>query len=224
MKGHHEVAAELKELNVSLLESMGKDIFSLPDDYFAQFPGTVSDIVRCAQITASLPNELPFELPDNYFEQFPASVQQRLLAVAADDEISGLSPLLAGLKGKIPLEAPAKSYFDKGLMPPRTIEMPVVVHQVKWMRWAAAAAVLCIFSMGGFRFLEVPAPNATTDASIQTALASIPDAEIQQYLSLNIDAYDIYSLSDSRDNVSSEERLLNSISDKEIEKILENEY
>lgn len=224
MKSHHEITAELKELNVSFPEDVRKEVFSLPDGYFEAFPTTVLDAVRTEGLAASFPDKMPFALPENYFEQFPNKVRQRLLAVSADDEISELSPLLAGLREKMPLEAPAESYFEHNPTPRRTIEMPVAVHKVKWMRWAAAAAVLCIFSLGGFRFLETPTPNATTNASIQAALASIPDADIQQYLSMNMDAYDIYSLSDSRSNTASEENLLDGISDKEIERILENDY
>lgn len=229
MKGHHEITEELKALNASFPESVQKDVFSLPDGYFEQFAATVLDAVRSERLTASFPDELPFALPENYFEQFPGKVRQRLLAVNADDEIFELSPLLAGLKGQMPLEAPVKKYFENNSLIPhaRTVQMPVVsavVHKVKWMRWAAAAAVLCIFSLGGFRFLEIPRSNAVKETSVQAALASIPDAEIQQYLSLNMDAYDIYTLSGSRSSTASEERLLNGISDKEIEKILEDEY
>lgn len=224
MKGYHEITKELKELNVFFPEDARRGVFSLPDSYFETFSATVLDAVRSEQLAASFPDEVPFDLPKNYFEQFPDKVQQRLLDVSADAEISELSPLLTGLKDKMPFETPVKNYFDKMPTPPRTIEMPTAVHKVKWMRWAAAAAVLCIFSLGGSRFLETPTPNAVTDASIRAALASIPDADIQQYLSMNVDAYDIYSLSDSRSNTVSEENLLNGISDKEIEKVLENEY
>lgn len=222
MKRHHEITTELKGLNVSFPEDMEEPIFSLPDGYFEQLAESLLTIVQTEQVAATFPDALPFDLPENYFEQFPDKVLQGLMTVSADDEISTLSPLLAGLREKMPFEVPTESYFNQKNIPTRTIAMPALVPKVKWMRWAAAAAVLCIFSLGGFRFLQTPTADA--NPSIQAALASIPDADIQQYLSLNMDAYDFYSLSDGRSNTATEEELLNEISDTEIESILENGY
>lgn len=226
---------ELKDLLVSFTAGVDGQIHFISNDYFLHFPEQILEMIQVNQFAQNLPKELPFALPAGYFDSFYDQLKEKLLLVSAQEEIEALSPLLAGLKNKSTFELPVNNYFDR--LPEKAkdskkenaaITLPhPAIQRIKWMRWVAAAAVLCIFSIGGISFFSRSNSSGISDQSIQAALASIPDAAIQQYLNNNMDTYDLYSsISDKDINYQispKEEKMLNTISDDEIEKILESQ-
>jgi len=69
------------------------------------------------ELNSTLPSDVKpvFSVPEGYFENFAASVLLKLkeeeAAVSAADELTSLSPLLAGLSKKMPYDVP-QNYFN----------------------------------------------------------------------------------------------------------------
>jgi hypothetical protein len=71
-------------------------------------------------LNSSLPSEVnsgPYAVPDGYFDEFAATVLARIKgsqSLTAAEEISQLSPLLAGISRSMPFELPA-GYFQSNI-------------------------------------------------------------------------------------------------------------
>lgn len=231
MNVHDDIIKELKEMSVCFPEKTEGKVFSIPDGYFQEFPNEMLEQVRCAKAEANLTKVLPFYLPQGYFESFAEKVKEKWLSIPADEETEMLSPLLAGLRDKPTYARPEESYFDVTIPASNVVPLSDGLHpgerRIKWMRWVAAVAVICILSIGGAAFLSNSSSQEVgfPENNIQVALAAIPDEVILQYLNDNMDTYELYSNVPEQSSTiqisADEEQLLNSISDKEIEQMLE---
>lgn len=230
MNVHEDINRELKEMGVCFPERVGGRVHSRPDNYFRNFPEEMLEQVRCAKTEAGLSKKMPFSLPEGYFDNFEAILKEKWLQIPAAEETEMLSPLLAGLKDKSTYTHPEENYFEVIIPSSNVVPFPSEEphpgeRRIKWMRWVAAVTVVCILSLGGFTFLNSGSQAALPENNIEAALASIPDEVIQQYLNDNMDTYDLYSnVTEQPSTVQispNEEELLRGISDKEIERILE---
>lgn len=223
-QNNKEISQEHEELQLSFPAGLSSHLLALPADYFVKLPAQILEAVQVEITLARLPKQLLFLVPNSYFNNLADTINQRLLAIPAAEEITELSPLLAGLKGKLPFERPEQ--FKEQNRKARLIEFPIekrAEQRIKWTRWVAAAAIVCILSLGGYNFISQPIASNQYDASIQAALAQIPEQAIRQYLDNNMDDYDAYSLNANSIKISRRDQAtLNSLSDKEIEIILEN--
>jgi len=118
-----------------------------------------------------------------------------------------MSPLLASLRKENAFTVPDQ-YFQAGNIiqlarqqeaKPKTVQHPAV-KSITWARWAAAAAVMAIFTLGGMHFLTGNA-GSTGKTDFQESLAKIPDAKIKDWLASNMDESDINSLGSSIANI-----------------------
>lgn len=214
--------------------------YDLPEGYFDHLSGQVLTLARENKaITedsrhpwADDTRHNPYQVPEDYFTGF---AQQLMAKISGEDEtvteeIAHLSPLLAGLQKAQPFALP-KGYFNGEAFSRqvqeqqeqnRIVEHPSV-RSIKWARWAAAAAVIAIFVLGGLHYL-VPGTPMTEKASFQKALAQIPEQSIREWLSNNMDEFDVNSLGGSVSNIKTvSSPSLNGISEQEIRDYLENE-
>lgn len=216
------------------LDFSKENAFSVPDGYFDQFAERVTNQAIAADriINGDIPwannsRELPFEAPQpQYFENFVAELEKRLFR--SEEEIEELSPLLSELKKTQPLAMPS-GYFENnqlGKVKPeakpaaKVIEHPAV-KSMRWSTWAAAAAVLIIFSIGGWQFLG---DAAVSKPSIEQRLAQVSNTQIQNYIDNHIEEFDINMLENSvsqsaKSNIGA--NVLSNISDEEIEAYLD---
>jgi hypothetical protein len=190
--------------------------FQVPVNYFENLSGHI--LRKTSEMRAitdgdmalfgHVPSGNPYHIPENYFSTLEQNIYQKLgLSANAAEEMEYISPLLASLKDKPTYEAPAtyfNAFYFSEKIQTKTIECKTVEHpsakSIKWARWAAAASIICIFSLGGIRFLNsnlAMNPNAEFEQS----LSKIPDAKIQAWLSNNLDESDINNLKSSLGNV-----------------------
>lgn len=235
-----EMTAIIKMMNSEavLPDSLkAEQAYAVPDNYFAQLPESLLARVKAADLVIhegvySWDNAArinPYDLPQNYFAAFEAALFDRVFqpALSADAELEQLSPLLAGLKQQQVFDVPA-GYFQtevtahKAPVVPKVIEHPST-KSIKWARWAAAAAVLFIFSLGAFRMFGPEAAN--TKPTFQQSLARIPSDSIREWLSTNMDEEDINNMGSSITgmNVLNTNMVLKGFTDKEIEQYIEAE-
>ena len=205
-----QVLADIKasgsetELNIGLEKTMP---FDVPGNYFETFGiGILNKIQHMNKIVEgqvplfeAVPPTNPYQLPENYFDTFHQNIIGKINAdtISSPEELKTISPLLATLKDKVSYVAPM-AYFDEidfsEKIQVKTIETKVLEHpavkSIKWARWAAAASIVLIFSIGGLRFLGSDM-NMSEDQRLEQSLAKIPDAKIQEWLSNNLDESDI---------------------------------
>lgn len=198
------------EFNISA-ERMGP--YSVPADYFEQFGSSLLQKIKNTEAIVEskyqsfdgIAGKETYQLPDGFFASFEQSLYKKLGIQQENEmeETETISPLLASLKDKTSYKAP-ETYFNaidfSEKIQSKTIERKVVEHpsvkSIKWARWAAAASIILIFSVGGFRFLS--SNNAvSSEAKFEKSLAKIPEYQLREWLSNNLDETDVYSLSAS---------------------------
>lgn len=206
------------ELNPTLNNALTKStLFDVPENYFDALSNNILSKIHArdaiiegnVQIFKSVSAENPYHLPENYFESLSRNVFDRIVSddIVSSEEIESISPLLATLKHKNSYETP-DTYFNAidfaEKIQVKTIETKVVEHpavkSIKWARWAAAASIILIFSVGGAKFLGTNSASVNPDQKLEQSLAKIPDAKIQEWLANNIDEIDISSLQGTASN------------------------
>lgn len=201
--------------------------YSVPESYFKTFINQLLARLSGEESDAGLPltlldttglKRLPYGIPEHYFQD----LDKQLLAKIQDNagkETEFLSPLVAGLRDKPTFEVPA-GYFERPKAKILTFTK-TAEQSIKWTRWAAAAAIIFIFSLGGWKFLNTSG-SIDSKADFQQVLAQIPDADIQEYLNYTLNDYETLALSKktyTQDPVT--QKMFEGISDQEIKEYLE---
>jgi hypothetical protein len=83
MKIQDEIQAELRAIGVDFgMRRAEQRVFCIPENYFLDFPGKITELIRWAESTEdpklSLPETSVFEVPEGYFENFGQALQARL--------------------------------------------------------------------------------------------------------------------------------------------------
>jgi hypothetical protein len=215
--------------------------FAVPSNYFDELSQQISLKIKAMDsivhqgeyIWQDKEKKNPFAVPEGYFAGFEAQLLNRISKeeVEAKHEIESISPLLASLKQERTFTVP-ENYFNTEVFThqvkqqeakAKVIQHPAV-KSITWARWAAAAAVMAIFTLGGFHYL-IPSSEVSSEPSFEQSLAKIPDTKIQEWLSNNMDESDINNLGGSIANINTitTSHTLNSFSEKEIQDYLETE-
>jgi len=201
MQGIKAIEAEELRLPVS-----SSNPFSVPEGYFEGFPQKIllyakSEERAFINLLNSLPKDMPFVVEEGYFESVTQGIFKKLNLSNEDvesAEIEILSPLLTSLRDKTAFEIP-EGYFEQPRQKTIAFKQMTAQKSIKWMRWAAAAMVVCIFSLGGWQFLNVKTAPANNYASVNQRINNIPDAEIQEYLNASLNDYEVAMLAQSMD-------------------------
>ena len=167
-----------------------------------------------------LPKQIPFGIPENYFASFEVELFQKcnIQHIQEEEDEVVLSPLLAGLRHQQVFEIP-EDYFVKPQQKTVAFKPRTAQRSIKWMRWAAAAMVVAMFSLGGWQFLNNNTVNQNGNyAIVKQGVAQIPDAEIQEYLNANLSDYDVSMLAQ---NIDWKDNALDGISKDDIKDYLE---
>jgi len=198
------------EFNIAI-EKTGP--YSVPEGYFEQFGNKVlNKIKNIDSITESKIQSFDnaarmetYQLPTDFFASFEQDLFKKIgiRSENAVQETAAISPLVASLRDKPSYKVPEKYFNANDLsekVQTKTIERKVVEHpsvkSIKWARWAAAASIILIFSIGGFRFLS-PHSALSSEAKFEKSLAQIPEYQLREWLSNNLDETDVNSLSAS---------------------------
>jgi len=208
--------------------------YEVPAPYFETLSDSILQKVKArdaviygAPSFKTLSATTSYQLPDHYFESLSQQITDRLglNAANATEEIETISPLLAGLKAQASYETPA-AYFNAAdfsrevqqqSFEQKTVEHPAV-KSIKWARWAAAAAVIFLFSISGFRFLNADL-DKNPDAAFEKGISKISDARIKEWLSNNLDESDLTSLGDGLANSAKSNNTLDHLTKEQLEDV-----
>jgi len=155
-----DIIQELNDLGSILGKIPSTNPYSIPADYFDNFPGAVLSLVKedekSASWISSLPKVNPFQIPTGYFD----GLEERIMTFIRNhpdyqtsrEEVASISPLLNNLS-KRPVYAVPEGYFQNFKV--ATLETDTTGRIVpfparKWFRVAAAAVTICVVSLTAF--------------------------------------------------------------------------
>ena len=156
MDTNNNIRLELEQLSPLIAGIEKINVFSVPDNYFSFLPEAVLEKTQDTEAVflQGVPKSNVFEVPENYFENLSENILQRIQS-ETDETIS---PLLLSLKNSNVFEVP-KDYFTTlpDIILSRVQHTPVKIvpmhRQLFLKRFAAAAAILILLSLGTYRFI-----------------------------------------------------------------------
>jgi CRISPR/Cas system CMR-associated protein Cmr5 small subunit len=106
-----------------------------------------SELASLSQDVAQLPKSTPFSLPQDYFDRFPTRLMETILNEGAEQDLTGLPPLLKSLKHENPYTIP-EDYFNnlKVEIPGNQAAVIGMKRVGSWVKYAAAACLLGIIA------------------------------------------------------------------------------
>jgi hypothetical protein len=171
------------------------EAFSMPDDYFATLQQQIQSRIAVEEVLAKKPEA--FSVPDDYF----ATLQQQIQSRIAVEEV---------LSEKTQAFSVPETYFDElnkniiskttGTEQKRSALVRRLYTSVAF-KYATAACIILMVGAGFFiKKTEAPTPVEVHKSSyLHTELKEIPDADIENYLDLHLDASDTQTLIENAD-------------------------
>jgi hypothetical protein len=175
MKNRKHIQDELHELGIALPVVEMPDM-EIPSHFFESFSTLMLDAVKSNDVITSLPIEMPFVIPEMYVEQLSDNVRD----VIVEEKI------MEALPKTMPYDVPA-NYFSE--LPAQVNAIINVVptsvfNRVLISRLTLAATVLLFMGIS-LRIFMNPVRTRHANASLETQLAIVSDAEVDQYLLLH---------------------------------------
>lgn len=178
---------ELREISPVLAEISPVNVFMVPEGYFSQL---AVDIFMKTEPVSENGSLLPdskspaFSVPEGYFDGLAGSIMSRIKTETTSDareEISILSPTLAGISREMPYEIP-RSYFNNltgrildQRQEAKVVQMTSARRSImpRWMKLAAAACIAGLLFFGAYKMIPW---NKSSDPA-KTELANLPTKE-----------------------------------------------
>jgi len=222
MEQRQSIARELQEAGNTLPAHLHLPLYAVPEGYFEAFAATVLARIRSqeaadelgslAPLLAGLSRRMPYAVPEGYFG-----------AAAASE-----SGFLASLPRTQPYTLPA-AYFEEfaGAMLEKVAPKAKVVSMRRFRvaRLAVAASVAALLAVGAWIYRsgqqDVLYPVATNPSGwVEKRLQHVPDQALEEFLehTATVPANSVASRQSERPEV---RRLLNDVSDNEVEAFLE---
>lgn len=198
MNSQNAIQQELKDLRSSLPKTNTEQpVFTVPEGYFenlaasvlakvkSQLPESATpELQELSPVLAAIPKQTPYSVPENYFTHLATS----LPALVSEE---ALPDLLQNHTKQMPYLVPT-GYFD-GLAAQVTakLERPkakVVPMYTRFMRMAAAAALIGAVALGGFLYFNGNSNNTALDPAKQPSawiaqkLKNVPDRDLEAFL------------------------------------------
>lgn len=207
-----DILKELEQISPAVAQISDETPYHVPVGYFDTLDTVIMARIASGGIEEnSLLNvagkQMPQDVPQGYFDTLSESILSKIKAQqtvqTATEELSELSPLLAGLSKANLYEVPA-GYFENlsaGITEKTTETKVVAIFSRKvWMRYAAAAVVFGLIAFGINLFPSQSTisnsgiPTAKTEEQINKELAKISDEEIINYLKMTSDSKDVAAI------------------------------
>ena len=151
-----------------------KNCYAIPEGYFEGLAAHMLQRIRehetadssdDSEITFLATKEMPYVVPAGYFEKLSSDILQNISAEnphgSVQEELTALSPLLAGMKKDNPYFLP-EDYF-KNIAVVKAPAKVISLTGRKWFRYAAAAVVAGIIVLAA---LVIPNTNNDTGKSL----------------------------------------------------------
>jgi hypothetical protein len=175
MKNRKHIQDELHELGIALPVVEMPDM-EIPSHFFESFSTLMLEAVKSNDVITSLPIEMPFVIPEMYVEQLSDNVRD----VIVEEKI------MDALPKTMPYDVPAHYFSELPAQVNAIINVvpTSVFNRVLISRLTLAATVLLFMGIS-LRIFMNPVRTRHANASLETQLAIVSDAEVDQYLLLH---------------------------------------
>lgn len=234
MKNNENILRELREIAPYLANVEKKNLYTVPDSYFANFSNVVLAQVQLSRVSGELSKVAPAlaglsglnktEAPAGYFSSFSSGLLNKIRANEVADELTAIAPALSELEKVNAYEAPAgyfNTFAQQVLQQANRAQQPATTLP-KWIQSAnviletvvaavfkpkysfAFAGTLSIAFLAVMMFTKVEQQCAETDVECQ--LAQLSTAELDAYITENADEFHKSVLDISTDDTKLETR------------------
>jgi len=175
MKNRKHIQDELHELGIALTVVEMPEM-EIPSHFFESFSTLMLDAVKSNDVITSLPIEMLFDIPELNIEQLSDNVRD----VIVEEKI------MDALPKTMPYDVPAHYFSELPAQVNATINVvPTSVFlRVLISRLTLAATILLFMGISLNIFMN-PVHTRHANASLETQLAIVSDAEVDQYLLLH---------------------------------------
>jgi hypothetical protein len=175
MKNRKHIQDELHELGIALPVVEMPDM-EIPSHFFESFSTLMLEAVKSNDVITSLPIEMPFVIPEMYVEQLSDNVRD----VIVEEKI------MDALPKTMPYDVPAHYFSELPAQVNATINVvPTSVFLRVLISRLTLAATILLFMGISLRIFMNPVRTRHANASLETQLAIVSDAEVDQYLLLH---------------------------------------
>ena len=147
-----------------------------------------NELRAISELVADIPIMPVFTVPEGYFEQFPDKLMEKIRESELNDptfEIHEISPLLASLSRKMPMEAPG-GYFDSITVPPVEVKplAPVIpMRRKRFGSFAIAASMIAILGFGALLFNKMNSgETSSSNLNVSAELPKLSEGEMDAFL------------------------------------------
>jgi hypothetical protein len=137
---------------------------------------------------SEIPVKQVFTVPEGYFDLLPGLILEKIRAmeVGHEEEISSLSPLLAGMSRKMPMNVP-EGYFSEVRIPSATgakTPAPIVsMPKNRFRLYAVAASLVAILGFGALIYNMSEQQGNMDPLSVSKELPKVSEKEMDEFLS-----------------------------------------
>jgi hypothetical protein len=175
MKNRKHIQDELHELGIALPVVEMPDM-EIPSHFFESFSTLMLEAVKSNDVITSLPIEMPFVIPEMYVEQLSDNVRD----VIVEEKI------MEALPKTMPYDVPANYFSELPAQVNAIINVvPTSVFNRVLISRLTLAATILLFMGISLRIFMNPVRTRHANASLETQLAIVSDAEVDQYLLLH---------------------------------------
>jgi hypothetical protein len=207
MNSNNTILQELSELNSQLAGSVAQTPYTLPAGYFdgladqmvrrikaLEAVNAADEIGYLSPLLSGLFKQNLYTVPAGYFEDIEESaafVASGTTELSAKDELATISPLLSGLKKTNPYTIPG-GYFEQLNSNPsveknKPAAKVVSMSSRKWWRLAAAAAIVGVIVMAGFKFIGKKDSSGQIVKRIDKEIKKASDKDLNEFLEYTSD-------------------------------------
>lgn len=233
MENRQNILQELKELSVVVANLPKQNTFSVPADYFQQFPALVLARIKAENADFGK-KQVPYNIPANYFDGLADNILHKIKQQdqSVEEELNELAPILNTIS-KAPVYKVPEGYFEslEVTLPVNIAKPSAKVFSLgktkRILQYAVAACIAAIVVLGAYLYtnhqssvndtaMVIPYDSAV-EMNINKELSKVDEQEINQYLNESPGVG--YAINTSSDEVDIQQSI-HAASDEEIKQYL----
>ena len=242
MTNRNTILNELVGLGSTLANNNPQNLYEIPDGYFEGLANQIMNRIKALEIADSseeikilssvlskASNANVYSVPSGYFEDLENKLMQGVREHAdyqtSKEELMSISPLLGSISKRSPYTIP-ESYFENfGSKTKEKSETKVIaIASHKWYRYAAAAVIVGIITIGGWQFIGKKQidPVKNPDGWVAKNIKKISTDEVNNVINLDNNEHLLNNSSVASNDANAQEikDLMKDIPEKEIDNFL----
>ena len=242
MTNRNSILNELVSLGSTLSTDSPQNFYEIPAGYFDRLPDQILNRIKAlnsenaseeikvlSTVLSQVSKTNIYSVPAGYFEDLSDNIIQGIYEhpdyQTSKEELTSISPLLSGISKKTPYTIPEDYFENLGIKTSEKSETRVVsITFRKWYRYAAAAVIVGIITMGGWLFISKKQidPVKNPDGWVAKNTKKISTDEVDNFINLDNNEHLLNNSSVASNDTNAQEikDLMKDVSEKEIDNFL----